>query len=222
MSKFSVYLKELLKQRDEPIARIAKNAGLERTSIHKALKDERLLSYTALKQLTQYLQLTLPQIRELNQYYEMLLQGEDIFRIQEAICDLLFDLSQLHFSAYEQAVQMVPDFKPSSLPDLIYGRPQVESAIQSILQQETEEKGTALSLYLPSKCTLTDGLLRFWKLGREFTAHQLVAFLPNHSGMGTQLENIHLLQRLLPLSLMSRNSYFAYYYFEDNAAPRQH
>ena len=133
MSKFSVYLKELLKQRDEPIARIAKNAGLERTSIHKALKDERLLSYTALKQLTQYLQLTLPQIRELNQYYEMLLQGEDIFRIQEAICDLLFDLSQLHFSAYEQAVQMVPDFKPSSLPDLIYGRPQVESAIQSIL-----------------------------------------------------------------------------------------
>ena len=60
MSKFSVFLKELLTQSGEPIARIAKNAGLERTSIHKALKDERILSYSALRQLIQYLQLTLP------------------------------------------------------------------------------------------------------------------------------------------------------------------
>ena len=58
MSKFSVYLKQLLDERGEPIARIAKNAGLERTSIHKALKDERVLPYTSFKQLTQYLQLT--------------------------------------------------------------------------------------------------------------------------------------------------------------------
>ena len=83
MSKFSVFLKELLTQSGEPIARIAKNAGLERTSIHKALKDERILSYSALRQLIQYLQLTLPQVRELNQYYEMLLQGEETYHTRK-------------------------------------------------------------------------------------------------------------------------------------------
>ena len=75
MSKFSEYLKEILSRQEESIAGIAKNAGLERTSIHKALKDERILSYTALKKLTRYLQLTLPQVRELTRYYEMLLRG---------------------------------------------------------------------------------------------------------------------------------------------------
>ena len=60
MSKFAAYLRELLDQRGEPISRVARNAGLERTSIHKALKDERLLPYTALKKLTHYLQLTAP------------------------------------------------------------------------------------------------------------------------------------------------------------------
>ena len=86
MSKFSEYLRELLHSQGESIAGIAKNAGLERTSIHKALKDERILSYTALKKLIRYLQLTLPEVRELTCYYEMLLQGEDLYKIQEAIC----------------------------------------------------------------------------------------------------------------------------------------
>ena len=98
MSKFSAYLKELLDGQGESISRIAKNAGLERTSIHKALKDERLLSYTALKKLMRYLQLTLPQVRELTMYYEMLLQGEDIFRLQEAVCGIMAELAQFHFS----------------------------------------------------------------------------------------------------------------------------
>ena len=101
MSKFSAFLKELLSQRGEPIARIAKNTGLERTSIHKALKDERLLSYTAVRRLCDYLQLTLPQVRELNMYYQMLLQGEESYRTQETICELLGELSQLHFSCAE-------------------------------------------------------------------------------------------------------------------------
>ena len=38
MSKFSEYLRELLHSQERSIAGIAKNAGLERTSIHKALR----------------------------------------------------------------------------------------------------------------------------------------------------------------------------------------
>ena len=217
MSKFSIYLKQLLDERGEPIARIAKNAGLERTSIHKALKDERVLPYTALKQLSRYLQLTLPQVRELNQYYEMLLQGEDIFRTQEAICDLLGELSQLHFSS-GGGNGFFSKEENWKFPGLIYGRPQVEAAIQTILQQETKEKGAQISLHLPQGCTLANICPLLWRSGREFQVHQLAAFLPNRSGSQTHQENLHMLRRMLPLSLMSGGNFFAYYYFEDSRA----
>ena len=48
MSKFSNYLRKLIDQSGESIASISRNAGIERTSIHKALKDERILSYNNL------------------------------------------------------------------------------------------------------------------------------------------------------------------------------
>lgn len=137
MSKFAAYLRELLDQRGEPISRVARNAGLERTSIHKALKDERLLPYTALKKLTHYLQLTLSQTRELNLYYEILLQGEDTYRVRKAIVELLSSLSQLHFSCRE-LYAAPPAAGSAAWPEFVFGRPQVEAALQAALAQQTQ------------------------------------------------------------------------------------
>ena len=150
MSKFSAFLKELLSQRGEPIARIAKNTGLERTSIHKALKDERLLSYTAVRRLCDYLQLTLPQVRELNMYYQMLLQGEESYRTQETICELLGELSQLHFSCAESLPKRKGSAAPPRIPSVLYGHPQIESAVLSLLKWEADTGNPEFSLYLPS------------------------------------------------------------------------
>ena len=222
MSKFSVFLKELLTQSGEPIARIAKNAGLERTSIHKALKDERILSYSALRQLIQYLQLTLPQVRELNQYYEMLLQGEETYHTREAISELLSDLSQLHFSAQEppEALKALARAIPEHLPQngLIYGRPQIEAALENIFEWETSQDEAQMSMYLPGESSLFSGLFYLWRAGRRFDVHQLVAFLPQRSGDDTRRGNLKLLRRLLPLALVSRGQYSVYYYFAQDAA----
>ena len=219
MSKFAVYLKELLDQRGEPIARVAKNTGLERTSIHKALKDERLLPYTALKKLSQYLQLTLSQTRELNLYYEILLQGEDAYRVREAIGELLSSLSQLHFSCRELYAE--PDLpQPGSFPEFVYGRPQVEAALQAVLAWETADgKSPTLTLYLPPDGSEATGLFRLWRAGRQFTARQIMAFLPEHLGVSSRLANLRLLRSLLPLSLASAGQYYAYYYFEHSSSP---
>ena len=45
MSKFSIYLKNLIEDSGESISFIARSIEAERTSIHKALTDERILSY---------------------------------------------------------------------------------------------------------------------------------------------------------------------------------
>ncbi|MCD7763207.1 MAG: hypothetical protein LUI14_08415 [Lachnospiraceae bacterium] len=243
MSKFSMYLKELLDQRGEPIARIAKNAGLERTSIHKALKDERILPYTSLNQLTRYLQLTLSQTRELNQYYEMLLQGEEIFLIQEDICDLLSGLSQLSFysEADNQAPEQTPiaerffhgvcDLSPSVRevalpldtaisvqPGLVYGKMQVEKMIHLLLRKETVSENAEFYLSIPSGETMVqEALFHLWSDGRVFSVHQMVAFLPQHFGKETTIFNLKILRAVIPMALISQGRYHPYYYFESNA-----
>lgn len=214
MSKFSEYLRELLHSQGESIAGIAKNAGLERTSIHKALKDERILSYTALKKLIRYLQLTLPEVRELTCYYEMLLQGEDLYKIQEAICEILTDLIQLHLTGGLYVSGEIPSVRPSDFPELILGRAQVENAVREIWQYETALSGCQLEIFLPSGCVLTEFLLRLWRNGRDFSVKQLVNFVPSRFGAA---ENLRLVQKLLPLAFVSESRYFAYYYFENAA-----
>ena len=219
MSKFSAFLKELLSQRGEPIARIAKNTGLERTSIHKALKDERLLSYTAVRRLCDYLQLTLPQVRELNMYYQMLLQGEESYRTQETICELLGELSQLHFSCAESLSKRKGSAAPPRIPSVLYGHPQIESAVLSLLKWEADTGNPEFSLYLPPEfSSVAASLLQLWTEGSSCTVRQLVAFLPERSGEDNRRKNLHLLKKLLPLSLISKGSYFAYYYFQQDTS----
>lgn len=216
MSKFAVYLDALIKQRGESISKISKGSGVERTSIHKALKDERTLSYTSLKQLIQYMQLTLSESRELHQYYEMLMQGEDIFEVQSAILELLSDLSQLNFLSYQNVTFPDISFEANNIPELIHGKPQIEAFVQTVFQAETQDDSAEILLYTPPKSNLTDSLLQFWKTGRNFKANQIISFLPNHHSNGTNPENLHLLKKILPLSILSRSNYFAYYYFEGN------
>ena len=54
MSKFSTYLKRLIADSGESISSLARTIGAERTSIHKALADERILSYKTVQALARH------------------------------------------------------------------------------------------------------------------------------------------------------------------------
>ena len=76
MSKFSNYLRKLIDQSGESIASISRNAGIERTSIHKALKDERILSYKAMQILARYFGLCTEERQEFFRLHDISLQGD--------------------------------------------------------------------------------------------------------------------------------------------------
>ena len=57
MSKFSIYLKNLIEDSGESISFIARSIEAERTSIHKALTDERILSYKVVQALARHFNL---------------------------------------------------------------------------------------------------------------------------------------------------------------------
>lgn len=211
MSKFSIYLEEIIRRSGEPISRIAQNAGLERTSIHKALKDERILPYSALKKLTQYFQLTISEAKELNLYYDILLQGEETYSTYNEICQLVLDLNQLHFSTFNYNPQFLDDIEFSS--KIIHGKAETEYAIQTILQKETETAGSVINLYSGDDNPLADILIKLWRGERTFTVNQIVSFRQSNPTRNNNQQNIYLIRKLLPVSLLSNSQYFAFYCF---------
>ena len=59
MSKFSEYLRNLINGSGESISAISRSIGAERTSIHKALSDERVLPCKVVQNLARHFNLSL-------------------------------------------------------------------------------------------------------------------------------------------------------------------
>ena len=64
MSKFSEYLRNLIDGSGESISAISRSIGAERTSIHKALSDERVLPYKVVQNLARHFNLSLDERQE--------------------------------------------------------------------------------------------------------------------------------------------------------------
>lgn len=98
MSKFSIYLKNLIEDSGESISFIARSIEAERTSIHKALTDERILSYKVVQALARHFNLPVDKKKEFFRLYDILLQGEESYENRQAVCSLLNALSSIRFS----------------------------------------------------------------------------------------------------------------------------
>lgn len=68
MSKFSTYLKRLIADSGESISSLARTIGAERTSIHKALADERILSYKTVQALARHFNLSVNERKDFFSY----------------------------------------------------------------------------------------------------------------------------------------------------------
>lgn len=214
MSKFSVYLGQIIKRSGQ---RIAKNTGLERTSIHKALKDNRTLPYSSVKKLIEYFQLTLPEAKELTLYYDMYLQGESSYQVYSEIHQLMSDLSHLHFSSFSYKTEINEKLLTSTR--VIQGQAEVEHVIQAILHQEANDKAE-IYLYLNEEQRFSNIFMQFWRNGREFSIFQIIPFLSNSISDSTDstLENMHRIRRLIPTALLSKGQYHTYYCYMNHDA----
>ena len=73
MSKFSIYLKNLIEDSGESISFIARSIEAERISIHKALTDERILSYKVVQALARHFNLPVDKKKEFFRLYDICL-----------------------------------------------------------------------------------------------------------------------------------------------------
>ena len=217
MSKFAQYLKELLEEHGEPIASVARNAGVERTSIHKALKDERVLPYGSLRKLSQYLQLPLVQSRELARRYEILLQGEDVYGIHTAVRELLHDMSRFEMPSPDGAPSRPAAGEGGEGSGIRRGALAVRSVVRAVLEREASRPDAQAFVRLPADVSLEDVLGSLWCTGAGIVVRRLVDFMPDRRGPEAVEHNLRVLRRLLPLSLVSRGRMFSYCQFGGDA-----
>ena len=212
MSKFSEYLRQMIKKSGESVSAVSRSIGAERTSIHKALADERILSYKVVQNLARHFNLTIDERNEFFRLYYILLQGEDNFRNREAVCDLLNYLSTLQFHS-------TPVLKMTNVnleDTLLRGEYAIRSAIHTLLLDECcRQDNCEFNFFLPVKLDITMELMDLWLSGRTFTVNQLLCF---HSGENTVIENLQFLRAVIPLSLASRGQYRPYYFHEKSGS----
>lgn len=208
VSKFSIYLKHLIDDHGETISAVARSIGVERTSIHKALSNDRILSYKTVQALARHFNLTLEDRREFFRLYDILLQGEEAYQNRQAVCDLLNDLSAIRFSA-----TFPPEVSEIHLTDrLIKGEFAVRSAIRAVLIYEVSHTDQAeFCMFLPQRLDLTMELMELWLDKRHFCVNELLCF---KSGKAKAAENLQLLKSVIPLCLASRGCYRPYYFCE--------
>ena len=212
MSKFSSYLRELLEKNGASISAVSRSIGAERTSIHKALSDERVLPYKTVASLARYLRLTLDERQEFFRLYNILLQGEESYRSCQAVCSLLNHLSTVHFQMAPPPT--VPNL--SGLDGLIKGEYAVRSAIRSVLLYEVSHTEEAeFQFFLPHALDLTMELMELWLNDYRFSVSQLLCF--QNAGSDASA-NIGVLKQIVPLCLASRGSYHPWYFREQPGA----
>ena len=208
MSKFSEYLRQMIKKSGESVSAVSRSIGAERTSIHKALADERTLSYKVVQNLARHFNLTIDERHEFFRLYYILLQGEENYRNRQAVCELLNHLSTIHFQPVP-----CPEMTELTLTDsLLKGEYAIRSAIRAVLNFEsTRHESCEFNLFLPSRLDLTMELMELWLAGRTFEVNQLLCF---HSGNDSAIENLQLLRAVIPLCLSSRGQYHPHYFHE--------
>ncbi len=217
MSKFSDYLRKLFDESGESIASVARSIGAERTSIHKALADERQLPYTVVHALATHFQLSPEERKVFFQLYNIILQGEDTWQNRQAVCDQLNYLSSIHYdirlSAKSDTKFPCPEFDSSP----VEGEYNIRQAIRSVINYETGNNADPVfQIYLPEDFSLTAEFTELWLEGFSFHVEQLYCF-PVTSDRNTA-QNIRQLRDIIPLCLVSKGSYRPYYFYEHPAS----
>lgn len=209
MSKFSNYLKNLIESSGESIAFISRKSNIERTSIHKALTDERILPYASVQALAQHFKLPLDERQEFFRLYDIQLQGEEAYENRQSVCDFLNSLSTIDF-------KMPTPPKVSTFPDsdqFIRGEYAIHSLIRSILIYESSHNPNAqFQLFLPPRLNLTMELMELWLNNRTFSVNELLYFQASYHARPSVAshEDIKRLGAVIPLCLASRGNYKPY------------
>ncbi|RGZ01869.1 helix-turn-helix transcriptional regulator [Clostridium sp. AM58-1XD] len=114
MTLFAKLLKHYIDSSGYTIYQLAKRSGVNRTSIQKALSEDRLPVLESIKELEKYLNLTPEERRQFWAAYEMAFYGEAVFYQRQSVRQLITSLSQSFYENQFRPSPMVSEPMPVS------------------------------------------------------------------------------------------------------------
>lgn len=217
MSMFSEYLQKLIQSRKISISALSRDSGVERTVIHKALTDTRVLSYQAVEALSRYLELSLQEEKQLKQYYNLLFEKEWMQRARNIIDQMFQELSHIRFAdpVYRKAPEIisVEDFSEGS--SIFVGQVNIKYLLQTVLMEESTYPDPEIQLIVPADADVVyESLLWLYRDHRiSVKISQILAFDLAERAEEVNLKSLEGFYRLLQICLFSEQKYHPYYYY---------
>lgn len=220
MYAFNDYLRQLIKQRNISISKLARMTQIERTSLQKSLSGTgRILPYDSLNKIASFLQITLSEKKKLYQYYNELFESEDVRESREIINDMFIELAQIDFArtAFKQQEAQISLTEYIEQQSVFIGKSNIKPLLRIVFLEAMKKEDASIRLTVPlTEEFLGDELLYIYlyeKLNMEI--NHIVVFDTSNDINQINCHNLKNFKQVLSISLASKRRYHPYYYYEN-------
>ena len=219
MSEFSERCKEYVAKSNTNIYQLAKQSGLERTTLQRMVNGNRLPSIQVVKEFCSHLQITMIEEEELLELYKIEKIGKDVYYTRKEIESLIIGIQKLRsnwnsvvpFGKEHVSVKWeneVPAVRQLRL-DL-----DITEAIQYVIKKEINSHKVAqidMDVFLKCECVMQQ-LIREEKVTKnKIVCRHYINFIRKNSDEISSIENIQMLKLVIPFAFTFHNTYHVQY-----------
>ena len=225
MSEFSEKLTSYIVRSGYSVYQLAKEASLDRTTLQKTAKGQRLPSLDYIKDICRYIKISSRQEEELITLYQIEKQGWETVEAWHEIVGCLNDIravyeknADISLFAVHMDEKSLENFN-KEIQCSYTTESECVKAIMCVIEQEFMEQNTpeifmdvswASGMAL-EQCALT--IYTEQSESKNFVCHQLVNLKNTEQARGGILENVKMLRQILPYALAPKNEYDVRYMY---------
>lgn len=225
MSEFSDKLSEYIVKSGSNVYQLAKEASLDRTTLQKTAKGQRLPSLDYIREICQYIKISSNQEEELVRLYKIEKLGHSTVKAWDEIQQIILDIYQLRKNEKSSWHIRFDELSLKSFNAQIVQKCDSEmdclKAIMCVMEQELEDPDQAeiyMDVSWASKLVLCQLRQSEGNKSEKLTCHQLVNLKQTEHVKDGMLENIQMLHQVLPYAFTTHNTYdIRYAYISENS-----
>ena len=221
MTEFSEKCKELIVKSNISIYQLAKVSNLDRTTLQKMIKGERLASRQFVQEMCSHLRITKQEERDLMELYDMEKVGKDTYYTRIEIHKLLQEIQQIcrGWESTDEEIYRVRQEKKEEKGVKIYKmQMDMEDALRSAVSEEvlTEEVPEIYMDTFKGNAWVMQQLVKEEKhTDKEIICHQYINFHRKRTEEDSEVSDIKKLKWILPFAITFQKKYDLRYSYID-------
>lgn len=219
MSKFSDKLKMLIEESGLKIYKLAKEANLDRTTIHRSMTGERLPSLEFVKNLSNYLRLSPTEKIELFDLYSISKIGDTVYEQRKYIKEMIERIASIHTDGDnvlgKKALSVTGKINDENT--IYQGQYIVNSLIRNVLEDEVvNNPSPKINITVPFKYSFLYDLLYQLYLGAngKINIKNIIRLRKTPLSLQYSNYNLEILSHVMPFAFSAGNGYQPYYFYD--------